>query len=561
MRSQKKLPIGVDSFEKIIQGDYYYIDKTMFIRELLKSHGEINLFTRPRRFGKTLNMSMLKAFFDIGTDNALFDGLRIKQEEKLCSAHQGRHPVVFFSLKGVEGKNYLEAIEMLATIIATEGKRFSYLLESNKVEASDREILTRLIYRNGDITDLKTSLVTIMRMLRAHYGVQVILLIDEYDVPLEKANDNGYYLEMVSFLRGFMGEAFKTNPDLYFAVVTGCLRISKESIFTGVNNLKVDTISDMRYDEYFGFTEDDIQKILQDYDLTKAHAEIKEWYDGYHFGDTNVYCPWDVVNHCDRLLAEPGARPRLYWNNTSSNQIVKRFVDIADATTRRDIEALIAGRYIYKELTEDLTYGELEDSPENLWSVLYLTGYLTSVTVPGYDSLTGTALVIPNKEVKEIFIEKIQKWFAEQIASSQTGLGLLYQALQIGDAKNVEIFLQTQLRTTISYYDGVESFYHGFILGLLKGNTEWTILSNRETGEGRSDIQIDCGDGKTGIIIEVKRGHSINTLSDLSEKAVSQIVTKSYADTLYEEGLSQVWGFGIAFYKKSCCVLSRMLER
>lgn len=559
-KEYKKLPIGVDSFEKLIRGDYYYLDKTLFVKELLLSHGEVNLFTRPRRFGKTLNMSMLKAFFEIGSDRDLFTGLKIEQEEKICRVHQGQYPVVFLSLKGVEGRNYTEAIEMFASLIAKEGKRFSYLLGSGSTEASDQEILEKLIYRKGDITDLKTSLVTIMRMLKAYYGKPVILLLDEYDVPLDKANENGYYPEMVSFLRGFMGEAFKTNSDLYFAVVTGCLRISKESIFTGVNNLKTDTISDVRYDEFFGFTEEDVRIILKDYELTEAYTDIKEWYDGYRFGDTNVYCPWDVVNHCDRLLADPDAKPRLYWNNTSSNQIVKLFVDIADATTRRDIEELIAGKTIYKTLSEDLTYGELESSPENLWSVLYLTGYLTSMAGRRDIPFAKVPLVIPNKEIREIFVEKVQKWFEERVNSSHETLSALYRALQSGNADEVEAFLQSQLRATISYYDGYESFYHGFVLGLLKGNGKWTVLSNREAGNGRSDIQIECGDGETGIIIEIKCGKDKASLAGLSEAALNQVVEKSYTDSLYNEDIARIWIFGISFYRKSCCVCAKRVE-
>ena len=422
---KKMLPVGLDSFEKIRRLGYYYMDKTLLIQDVLTNRGDVNLFTRPRRFGKTLNMSMLWSFFEIGSDKSLFNGLAISEEKQLCEEYQARHPVVFLSLKGVEGLTYEEAIARLVTLISTECKRLDYLEKAPDVKEDDRKIFRNLMARQPEEDELQDALVTLMRMLHAHYGEQVILLIDEYDVPLDKAHINGYYDQMVAFLRGFFGEAFKTNPDLFFAVVTGCLRISKESIFTGINNLKVDTITDTRYDEYFGFTEADVKKLLADYGMEYALEDMRAWYDGYHFGNADVYCPWDVVNHCDKLLDNPKARPKPYWNNTSSNALVKQFIDMADATTRGEIEQLVAGKTIRKKIVETLTYGELTESIDNLWSVLFLTGYLTVDKNAPEDEDDYTSLVIPNREVREIFIEKIQKWFAEKVVTQKNSIGRL----------------------------------------------------------------------------------------------------------------------------------------
>lgn len=551
---RKMLPVGLDSFEKIRQIGYYYIDKTLLIKEVLTNRGDVNLFTRPRRFGKTLNMSMLRSFFEIGSEKSLFDGLAISKEKQLCEEYQSQYPVVFLTLKGVEGANYKDALRKLSELISIECSRLSYLSESDAVDEIARMKFMRLWKQEAHETDMQYALATLMRMLHVHYGEQVILLIDEYDVPLDKAHVNGYYDQMVAFLRGFFGEAFKTNPDLYFAVVTGCLRISKESIFTGINNLKVDTITDTRYDEYFGFTEDDVQKMLTDYGMEYAQEDMRAWYDGYHFGNADVYCPWDVVNHCDKLLDNPKARPKPYWNNTSSNALVKQFIDMADATTRSEIEQLVAGKTIRKKIVETLTYGELTESIDNLWSVLFLTGYLTVDRNAPKDEDDYTSLVIPNREVREIFIEKIQKWFAEKVVSQKHSMESLCQALESGNAEQVETILNEQLRGTISYYDSYEGFYHGFLLGLLKGKSDWTILSNREAGTGRSDIQIENATGELGMIIETKRAKSRNDMEAQCDAALKQILDREYAEPLIDDGVNEVWSYGIAFFKKKCSV-------
>jgi len=553
---KKMLPVGLDSFEKIRRLGYYYMDKTLLIQDVLTNRGDVNLFTRPRRFGKTLNMSMLWSFFEIGSDKSLFNGLAISEEKQLCEEYQARHPVVFLSLKGVEGLTYEEAIARLVTLISTECKRLDYLEKAPDVKEDDRKIFRNLMARQPEEDELQDALVTLMRMLHAHYGEQVILLIDEYDVPLDKAHINGYYDQMVAFLRGFFGEAFKTNPDLFFAVVTGCLRISKESIFTGINNLKVDTITDTRYDEYFGFTEADVKKLLADYGMEYALEDMRAWYDGYHFGNADVYCPWDVVNHCDKLLDNPKARPKPYWNSTSSNALVKQFIDMADATTRGEIEQLVAGKTIRKKIVETLTYGELTESIDNLWSVLFLTGYLTVDKNAPEDEDDYTSLVIPNREVREIFIEKIQKWFAEKVVTQKNSMEKLCRALESGDAEQVETMLNEQLRGTISYYDSYEGFYHGFLLGLLKGKSDWTILSNREAGMGRSDIQIENATGELGMIIETKRAKSRNDMEAQCDAALKQILEREYAEPLIDDGANEVWSYGIAFFKKKCSVKS-----
>ena len=551
----KILPVGLDSFEKIRRNGFYYVDKTLLVKDVLAKRGDVTLFTRPRRFGKTLNMSMLKSFFEIGSDKTLFDGLAISKEKQICEEHQAKHPVIFFSLKGVEGLNYEGAIQWLAYLVANECIRLAFLEESPNVDEDDQKRFRILKGQKPDETDLQAALVTLMRMLHAHYGEQVILLIDEYDVPLDKAHANGYYEQMVTFLRGFFGEAFKTNPDLYFAVVTGCLRISKESIFTGINNLKVDTITDTRYDEYFGFTEDDVKTILTDYGMEYAQEEMRSWYDGYHFGDADVYCPWDVVNHCDKLLDNPHARPKPYWNNTSSNALVKQFIDMADATTRSEIEQLVAGKTIRKKIVETLTYDELTESIDNLWSVLFLTGYLTvdrNAPKPEDDYIS---LVIPNREVREIFIEKIQKWFKEmQVSGNQKEL---YDAIWSCDCEGLQNHLRNVLLDTISYYDYHENYYHALLVGLLL-NSIYRIRSNAEMGNGRSDIVIEDDHNRRTVIIEVKRSADYDDLETDSEKGIRQIRENNYAWP-YQRRKYTVYAYGIAFSEKDCCVKAEKL--
>lgn len=550
---KKKLPVGVDLFDKLIESGYYYLDKTLFIKTLVETCGDVNLFTRPRRFGKTLNMSMLKAFFEIGSDPSLFDGLAVSQEQEICESYQGKYPVIFLSLKGVEGNNFEEALGWMRIQISRECKRLEEKSGSFVCSEDDRELLDRYVKRTETDIELAASLGILVRMLRQHYGRRVIVLLDEYDVPLDKANSCGYYDEMVRFLRGFLGEVFKTNPDLYFAVVTGCLRISKESIFTGINNLKIDTISDVRYAEYFGFTDADVKKLLSDYDLTEAFDDLKKWYDGYHFGNKDVYCPWDVLSHCDRLLQIPGAEPELYWDNSSSNQLVRQLIDLADAADRKDLEHLIAGSTLEKKLVMNLTYDDL-DKKELLWSVLYQTGYLTLERGSRPVQRGAVRFVIPNREIREIFIEKIQDWFAEKVGQGGEELSELYRALENGDAAAAENILNGQLRASISYYDSYEGFYHGFLLGLLKGKQDWMVRSNRESGNGRSDILIECADGVRGMIVEVKRAKTRDGLLSACDDALRQVEENSYAEALYEDGFSEVRAYGIAFYRKSCRV-------
>ena len=555
----KKLPVGIDSFEKIVKSGYYYVDKTMFIKTLVDTAGEVNLFTRPRRFGKSLIMSMLKSFFEIGGDPELFQGLAIVQEENVCEEYQGKYPVVSISLKGIEGETYKEAIASLRMLISTECKRLNCLRKSNRVDDDDKEMYELLRTRKSSETELKYSLVILMRMLHAHYGKQVILLIDEYDVPLDKSNENGYYDSMVDFLRSFFGEAFKTNPDLHFAVITGCLRISKESIFTGNNNLKVDSISDYRFDEYFGFTDEDVRTILADYGLSDRYEEMREWYDGYHFGDTDVYCPWDVISHCDALLAKPYTEPKSYWDNSSGNSIIKVFIDKADNRTRADIEKLIAGEAIERQLTETLTYSEVDKKITNLWSVLYLTGYLTQDREKKAEKPGCVRLVIPNKEVRGIFVNKIQSWFEEKIKTSAEALNEMYRALVRGEVETVQRIITSMLRYTISYHDQKEDFYHGFLIGLLSGNEIWDITSNRETGLGRSDIMLKYQDNTFGIVIEIKRADRAAELDDKCAEALQQIEDKRYAEELQKD-VGSVWVYGIAFADKSCRVKAKKLK-
>lgn len=554
VKTDKKLPVGVDGFEKLIHDGYYYLDKTGFIRQLVGWHGEVNLFTRPRRFGKTLNMDMLRAFFEIGTDESLFDGLDISKDKEICDTYQGQYPVLFLSLKGLEGETFENAMSAMAELLSAECQRLSASLDLDRMNEFDRERLEKLIKMETDAVGMRFALMHLIRILRAYYGKQVILLIDEYDVPLDKANSKGYYDSMVDFLRGFFGSAFKTNPDLYFAVVTGCLRISKESIFTGLNNLKVYTISDERYDEYFGFTDRDVRKILEDYGLSDAYEETKKWYDGYHFGSADVYCPWDVVSYCDDLLQRPDTKPKLYWDNTSSNELVKRFIELADVTTRRELEDLITGGFIEKNIVENLTYGELEENRDHLWSVLYLTGYLTvDKRSEGRNGLTR--LVIPNREVREIFINKIQKWFSENII--QNYQADIYEELWNCQAEILSERIRDILYDTISYHDYHENYYHALLVGFLL-NGAYLVKSNYETGAGRSDISIEDERGRRAIIIETKRSREYEDLEKDGEEALQQIKDKGYAWPFLRKKY-HVIAYGIAFEGKECCVKVKQL--
>ena len=528
MDNRLKLPIGIDNFEKIRKENFYYVDKTKLIEQLLERWGEVNLFTRPRRFGKTLNMSMLKYFFEIGTDQTLFDGLYISDNRQLKEEYMGKFPVIFLSLKGVEGLTFENAKYRLMQLVGREASRFHFLLDSDQLTEDDKKIYLAMISLNDGMYSMKeevliSSLKILSELLYKHYGKKTILLIDEYDVPLDKAFQNGYYKEMTTLIRWIFGEALKTNDSLQFAVLTGCLRVSKESIFTGLNNFKVVSITDSRFDEQFGFTDEEVQKLLADYHLEDHIEETKEWYDGYHFGNTDVYCPWDVVNHVDCLLENPDAEPQSYWINTSGNDLVKRFIDKADKTTRNEIERLIAGDMIEKSIRMELTYDEIDNSIDNLWSILFTTGYLTQ---QGKSERGVYRLVIPNKEIREVYILQIQEWFKDKVLHNREPIDQLLKAIKEGDAATVEKDLTKILVNTISIFDTKsrkeekEIFYHGILLGLLRCESEWLIQSNIESGDGLVDILIETDDPEAGIIIELKYAQTFQGLSKACEKAM-----------------------------------------
>ena len=559
---RKKLPVGIENFEEIRKEDFYYVDKTGLIRDLLKNWGKVNLFTRPRRFGKTLNMSMLKRFFEIGTDRSLFDGLEISKETALCEAHMGRYPVVFISLKGVDGLTYQDARNMLWEIILRETRRLQFLAESAELSELDRQSFLALTVEKADDTTVQKSLALLTELLYKHYGQKAVLLIDEYDVPLDKAFHHGYYREMVALIRAMFGAALKTNDFLQFAVLTGCLRVSKESIFTGLNNFKVLSIVDARFDEHFGFTDDEVKRLLADYHLESRFDETKAWYDGYRFGNADVYCPWDVINHVDRLVGEPSAEPQAYWINTSGNDMVKRFVDKADKTTQEEIERLIAGEAIEKAIRLELTYDEIDQSIDNLWSVLFTTGYLTQA---GKAERGVYKLVIPNREVREVFILQIQEWFKKKFVQDTRPMQTFCQAFEEGDSQTIQKHLNTIMSRMISILDTKardeqkENFYHGLLLGLLRSNPEWLILSNVESGEGFSDILIEPEDPDAGIVIEVKYAPTLNGLDEACTKAMEQIKERRYDERLRNEGREDITAYGIAFWKKRCKVICEKL--
>lgn len=507
-----KLPVGIDDFEKIRRDGFYYVDKTRLIEQLLEGWGEVNLFTRPRRFGKTLNMSMLRSFFEIGTDPALFEGLYIAGNQKLCAEYMGKFPVVFLSLKGVEGLTFEKAKSKLTKLIGREAERFSFLKNSAQLTENEKERYGTLIKMEDGRYVMKeeileSSLQTLSELLFRHYGQKTIILLDEYDVPLDKAFQQGYYREMVSLLRALFGDALKTNSFLQFAVLTGCLRVSKESIFTGMNNFKVLSITDARFDERFGFTEEEVKKLLEAYGLELHLAETKEWYDGYRFGTADIYCPWDVINHVDRLIGEPEAEPQSYWINTSGNDLVKRFIHQANKTTRDEIERLIAGEAIEKRVRLELTYEEIDQSIDNLWSVLFTTGYLTQAGKRGEG---GYRLVIPNREVREVYKLQIREWFQEKVFSNTEELTAFWKAVEEGDTRQMERYLNRTLGNSISVFDTKarngekESSYHTFLVGLLAGNADWFVKSNVEAGEGFADIIVETEDPDAGIVMELK---------------------------------------------------------
>jgi len=558
----KKLPVGVDGFEKIRTQGFYYVDKTMFIAKLLENWGEVNLFTRPRRFGKTLIMDMLKEFFEIGCRKDLFEGLAISKKTDLCDKYMGQFPVISLTLKGVAGLNYQAACAAMRYAVGMEASRFDFLLESKKLTEDDKNRYRALteVNEKGQFAMeedvMQTSLKTLSQLLSKHYDKKVILLIDEYDVPLDKAFQGGYYEEMVSFIRNMFGNVLKTNADLYFAVITGCLRVSKESIFTGLNNLKVNTITNPRFNEYFGFTDAEVNELLAAYGLETHKNDIKDWYDGYQFGKELIYCPWDVINYCDELLADPEIPPRDYWSNTSENALVKRFIYMADQTTRNEIERLINGGTVIKPVKQELTYNELDSTIDNLWSILFSTGYLTWQGNAYGEELE---LLIPNKEITKLFIRLSNEWFRDTSKSDLTRIGKFCGAFPEGDAKLIEEMLHDYLWDSISVRDTAvrksmkENFYHGMLLGLLRSRGDWIIRSNEELGEGYSDITI-CTPDKTGIVIECKYAEDGNLEKGCAD-ALRQIEEKKYAKDLKRRRVNKVIKYGMAFWEKECMVV------
>lgn len=550
-----KLPVGIENFEDIRRSGFYYIDKTMLIEQTLNNWSKVTLFTRPRRFGKTLGMSMLRSFFEIGTDKSLFDGLYISQNKSLCAEHMGKYPVIFLTLKGVEGLTFAKAKSMLSEIIKDEADRHYILNSSETLTSVDRESFMKIL--TGNEENIENSLKTLSRLLYKHYGQKVVILIDEYDVPLDKAYQNGYYHEMVSLIRGLFGQALKTNDYLQFAILTGCLRISKESIFTGLNNFKVLSIMDARFDEQFGFTDSEVEELLAAYNLDSHFAEIKEWYDGYHFGNADVYCPWDVINYVDLLRFEPTAKPQDFWSNSSGNALVRSFIDKADVQTKDEIERLIAGEYIEKEISQELTYDEIDKSIANLWSVLFTTGYLTK---QGVTDDGKVRLSIPNREIKNLFIKKIREWFSDTTANDGKTLEQFCNAFVDKDTEKIEELFGDYLWNTISIRDTAvakdkkENFYHGILLGLLGYKASWLIKSNTESGTGYSDILVEVPNNRTGIVIELKYAEN-GDMDAACDEALKQIEEKSYVDKLKQDGMRNFIKYGIACFKKDCKVV------
>lgn len=562
---KKMLPVGIESFEEICSDEYYYVDKTAMIRDLFRRRGKVNLFTRPRRFGKSLNMSMLQCFLEYGCDKALFDGLEISKETSLCEKHMGKYPVVSISLKGVNGADFETARSLMCSVVGEEALRFYALLDSDKLTDQEKELYRKLINVTSDNPDnfdmsdsvLMGSLKTLSSLLRKHYGMKTVILIDEYDVPLAKANEQGYYDQMICLMRSMFEQALKTNNSLYFAVLTGCLRVSKESIFTGLNNPKIFSITDVDCDSYFGFTDAEVRKMLKYYDLDDKYDSIREWYDGYCFGITDIYCPWDVISYVDKLLADRTLPPKDYWSNTSSNDVVRHLLEMAKADTRDEIERLIAGESIQKKINEELTYKELYNDVENVWSVLFTTGYLTQ---RGRANDDVRQLIIPNREIHNIFMTQIRAWMQTEVKKDSDKLHIFCDAVKNADSQTVQTIFSEYLRETISIRDTAirkelkENFYHGFLLGLLRNRTDWKVISNRESGNGYADIIVEIFSEKLGIIIEVKypdRGDLNAGCMD----AMKQIKENCYADQLRLDGMVKLLKCGISCYGKNCKVV------
>lgn len=564
MAVKTKLPMGIENFKEMRTEEYYYIDKTGLIRDLLENPGKVNLFTRPRRFGKTLNMSMLRYFFEAGGDRSLFDGLEISKETGIYDKYMGKFPVISISLKSVEGRNFDEAKKGLCTIIGNEALRFSFLLQSERLSEMERQQYRALVTVNENglfaIQDemLKRSLSLLSHLLQKHYGQNVVILIDEYDVPLDKAFQAGYYDDMVNLIRGLFGQALKTNDNLQLAVLTGCLRISKESIFTGLNNFNVYTIKDVQYHEYFGFTDAEVRKMLEYYGFMEQYSIIKEWYDGYRFSDLEIYCPWDVISYCHAFKMSPAIKPQNYWVNTSSNDIIKRFVSRAKSVTRNEIETLIAGGSVKKEIRQDLTYRDLDSDMDNLWSLLFTTGYLTQC---GEDDEDRTRLVIPNREIRWVYVEQIRKWFKEETAKDSKKLENFCRAFQENDVDAIEEGFNAYLKKTICIRDTnvkkemKENFYHGILLGLFGNMDDWSVMSNAESGEGYSDIIVEAEDAEIGIVIELKYAEDAE-FDAACTAAMQQIKDRNYEEVLVDDGMKTIYRYGIACYKKRCKVVS-----
>ena len=555
---KKRLPVGIENFEKIRRDGFYYVDKTDLIKELLENWGEVNLFTRPRRFGKTLNMSMFQCFFEIGCDKSLFDGLRIAEESTLCETYMGKFPVISISLKGIDAADYETARNLMVKVVNEEARRFQFLTESNRLTDTDKMLFGQLLQKEMDDETLFCSLRELTELLRKHYEKQVIVLIDEYDVPLAKANELGYYDEMVRLIRGIFGSALKTNHNLYFAVLTGCLRVAKESIFTGVNNFNTFTITDVDFDEYFGFTDAEVKEMLEEYQLGSSYEDVREWYDGYRFGNVDVYCPWDVICYVNKRRTDPALQPQNYWLNTSGNEVVRHFIEaLGDGVTRTEMERLIGGEIVQKEIHEEMTYHDLYVDMGNVWSVLFMTGYLTQ---RGRADGNLYNLVIPNREIRNIFTEQIMKMFQEQAEQDGETLGRFCDALEQGNAEEVERCFTGYMRKTVSIRDTFvrkatkENFYHGMLIGLLGFKEGWTVMSNREAGDGFSDIQILIDDAETGIVIEVKYAQN-GDLEAECQKALTQMRALHYEEGMRNAGIRKILKYGIACWKKTCKVV------
>lgn len=560
MAEWMKLPVGIEEFEKIRRNGFYYVDKTGLIEELLKQWGEVNLFTRPRRFGKSLHMSMLKSFFSIGSDPGLFDGLKITQDTKLCEEYMGQFPVISISLKGVNAANFQDAFRFLIRIINAEARRLWVLLDGEKLDCIDRKILEDLLDRRMEMDTLVYSLRELSEILERYYGKKVIILIDEYDVPLAKANENGYYNEMVLLIRNLFENALKTNSSLKFAVLTGCLRVAKESIFTGLNHFKIYPITKAVFDEYFGFTDDEVREMLRYYGMEADYETVKEWYDGYRFGKVDVYCPWDVINYCSDHIDDPKLLPQNYWLNTSSNEVIHRFIDSAGKLgrlTRAELERLVNGETVQKEIGQELTYKELYTSMDNLWSTLFMTGYLTQRGEPVGNLYN---LAVPNQEIRNIITEHILKSFKEDIGKDGEMVTAFCTALAEGKPDVVEGLFTGYMEKTISVRDTFvrrairENFYHGILLGILSYKEDWIVRSNRESGDGFSDILITIDGTDTGIVIEVKYAEDGSEEKECRD-ALKQIAAKRYEASFRQEGVHKIINYGIACNKKKCRVM------